>query len=161
MHYTATGKVIPGSALCSVPLADAPAEAELRAMVDGAGGPAYGPAWAADQLKSRERGESVATQTEVEVQGFRIGDLDLACFPGQLFGGWGVDLRAAWPHERLMVINQANDHAGYFPTEAGWERGGYEANSAFMFNSDLPAPMTWEAGKRLVDEAVTMFASMP
>ena len=70
-------------------------------------------------------------------------------------------MRRAWPHERLMIVNQANDHAGYFPTEAGWARGGYEAKSAFMFNSDLPAPMTWEAGERLMAEAGRQFDAMP
>jgi hypothetical protein len=86
--------------------------------------------------------------------------LDLACFPGQLFGGWGIDLRDSWPHDRLMIVNQANDHAGYFPTQVGWERGGYEAKSAFMFNSDLPAPMTWEAGARMLEEARQQFEVM-
>jgi neutral ceramidase len=159
--YTPSGTVGSVSSMCSVPLAEAPNEETLRAMLTDTEGARYGPAWAADQLKSREAGEPAATETEVEVQGFRIGDLDLACFPGQLFGDWGVDLRARWPHERLMIVNQANDHAGYFPTEAGWERGGYEANSAFMFNSDLPAPMTWEAGTRMLEEAKRQISAMP
>ena len=53
-----------------------------------------------------------------------------------------------------MIVNQANDHAGYFPDQLGWEIGGYEVRSAFMFNSDLPAPMTWEAGRQLVETAL-------
>jgi hypothetical protein len=145
----------------SVPLDDPPSDDELREKAGGSDGAGYEGPWAADQLRLRAEGVPIARDARMEVQGFRIGDLGLACFPGQLFGGWGLDLRSRWGHERLMVVNQANDHAGYFPTEVGWERGGYEVRSAFMFNSDLPAPMTWEAGKRLADVAVEMFASMP
>ena len=161
LHYVSSDVVIPSATMCSVPLVEAPGEKALRAMVTDTGGARYAPAWAKAQLAVRAQGVPMATETQVEVQGFRIGHLDLACFPGQLFGGWGLDLRAAWPHDRLMIVNQANDHAGYFPTEAGWERGGYEAESAFMFNSDLPAPMTWEAGSRMLGMARGMFDTMP
>ena len=142
------------SELCAVPLADAPDMKTLREQAKSAGGPGYGAAWAQDQIRMREAGEPVATEIDLEFQGFQIGDLAVTCFPGQMFGTWGLELRSRWPSGQLLIVNQANDHAGYFPSKVGYERGGYEVDSAFMFNSDLPAPMTWEAGQRLVDAAL-------
>ncbi len=143
------------SVLCRVPLDDAPDEETLREEAARTG-TSYEADWAKDQLAARAAGQPVATDAELEMQAFRVGDVVLACFPGQLFGAWGLELRQRWPDERLLIVNQANDHAGYFPSKSGWEAGGYEANSAFKFNSDLPAPMTWTAGERLVEVSLTL-----
>ncbi len=142
------------SELCAVPLAEAPDMVTLREKARDSGGPGYGAAWAQDQIRMREAGEPVQTEVGLEFQGFRIGDLAVTCFPGQMFGTWGLELRSRWPGGKLLIVNQANAHAGYFPSKVGYERGGYEVDSAFMFNSDLPAPMTWEAGQRLVEAAL-------
>ncbi len=154
MAFEAADQLNGQSVLCAVPLDKAPDVERLRLLIEDGEGPSYAAAWAQEQLRLREGGTPVVSDVELEVQGFRIGDLFLACFPGQLFGAWGLELRQRWPDDRLLTINQANDHAGYFPSKAGWDLGGYEANSAFMFNSDLPAPMTWEAGQRLIDTAL-------
>ncbi len=137
-----------------VPLDEIPTGEELKELAETGGG--YEPAWASDQLEMRASGGEIVTEVDLEVQGIRVGDLFLACFPGQLFGSWGIELRERWPNERVMLVNQANAHAGYFPSKIGWDLGGYEVRSAFKFNSDLPAPMTWEAGQKLVDAAVGM-----
>ena len=137
-----------------VPLDEIPSEEELKELAKSGSG--YEPAWASDQLEMRASGEEIVTEVKLEVQGVRVGDLFLACFPGQLFGSWGIELRDRWANERVMLVNQANAHAGYFPSKIGWDLGGYEVRSAFKFNSDLPAPMTWVAGQKLVDAAVEM-----
>ena len=142
------------SELCAVPLAEAPDMATLHEKAGASGGPGYGAAWAQDQIRMREAGEPVQTEVDLEFQGFQIGDLAVVCFPGQMFGTWGLELRSRWRGDKLLIVNQANAHAGYFPSKVGYERGGYEVDSAFMFNSDLPAPMTWEAGQRLVETAL-------
>ncbi|MDP6776411.1 MAG: neutral/alkaline non-lysosomal ceramidase N-terminal domain-containing protein [Candidatus Latescibacteria bacterium] len=142
------------SELIAVPLADAPDLDSLKEKAKDSGGPGYGAAWAQDQIRMREAGDPAQTEIDVEFQGFQIGDLYVICFPGQMFGTWGLELRDRWPGGRLVIVNQANAHAGYFPSRVGYERGGYEVDSAFMFNSDLPAPMTWEAGQKLVDAAL-------
>lgn len=160
MVFGAIDRLSGQSVLCAVPLEKAPDAETLRRLSEGGEGPRYAAAWARDQLRMREAGVPVVSDIELEVQGFHIGDVFLACFSGQLFGAWGLDLRRRWPDDRLLIINQANDHAGYFPSKVGWDLGGYEANSAFMFNSDLPAPMTWEAGQELIHAALG-FVSQP
>lgn len=141
---------------CTCPLDAIPTEDDLKEQAAGSGPGSYQAGWARDQLSMRAAGEAVPASVRLEVQGFRIGDVFLACFPGQLFGSWGLALRRRWPDDRLLIVNQANGHAGYFPSRDAWDTGGYEVRSAFMFNSDLPAPMTWEAGKRLIETALAM-----
>lgn len=141
---------------CTCPLDAIPTEDDLREQAAGSGPGSYQAGWARDQLSMRAAGEAVLTSVRLEVQGFRIGDVFLACFPGQLFGSWGLALRRRWPDDRLLIVNQANGHDGYFPSRDAWDTGGYEVRSAFMFNSDLPAPMTWEAGQRLIETALAM-----
>jgi neutral ceramidase len=154
LAYSEVSGSIAESVRVNVSLDEIPTEDQLKELAKSGGG--YEPAWASDQLEMRASGETIVTEVDLEVQGFRVGDLFLACFPGQLFGSWGIELRERWPNERVMLVNQANAHAGYFPSKTGWDLGGYEVRSAFKFNSDLPAPMTWEAGQKLVDAAVEM-----
>ncbi len=141
---------------CTCPLDAIPTVADLNEQMARSRPDSYQAGWARDQLTMRAAGEAVSTSVQLEVQGFRIGDVFLACFPGQLFGSWGLELRRRWPDDRLLIVNQANAHAGYFPSKEAWDGGGYEVRSAFMFNSDLPAPITWEAGQRLIDTALTL-----
>ena len=141
---------------CTSPLDSIPSRAELREQVAGSRPDSYQAAWARDQLAKRAAGKEIPASVRLEVQGIRVGDVFLACFPGQLFGSWGLALRRRWPDDRLLIVNQANAHAGYFPSREAWDAGGYEVRSAFMFNSDLPAPMTWEAGQRLIETALAM-----
>ncbi len=141
---------------CTCLLDTLPTSADLKEQLAGSRPDSYQAGWARDQLAMRAAGDTVPDRVQLEVQGFRIGDVFLACFPGQLFGSWGLELRRRWPDDRLVIVNQANAHAGYFPSKLGWDGGGYEVRSAFMFNSDLPAPLTWEAGQRLIDTALTL-----
>lgn len=141
---------------CTCLLDTLPTSADLKEQLAGSRPDSYQAGWARDQLAMRAAGDTVPDKVQLEVQGFRIGDVFLACFPGQLFGSWGLELRRRWPDDRLVIVNQANGHAGYFPSKTGWDGGGYEVRSAFMFNSDLPAPLTWEAGQRLIDAALTL-----
>ena len=141
---------------CTSVLDVIPSEAELKEQAARFRSDSYQAGWARDQLAFRAAGDTVPTTVRLEVQGFRIGDVFLACFPGQLFGSWGLEFRRRWPDDQLFIVNQANAHVGYFPSKAAWDEGGYEVRSAFMFNSDLPAPMTWEAGEALIDAALAM-----
>ena len=156
--YDTPERVEAGQIMCRAPLAEVPSRPQLHELADRATGPAYQAMWARDQIQRRVAGEAPAESVELEVQWFRVGGLSIACFPGQMFGGWGVSMRERWAGGPLLIVNQANAHDGYFPTEVGFERGGYEARSAFMFNSDLPASVTWEAGQRMVDAALHALA---
>ena len=142
------GQISVRTALDAIPTMD-----QLRDLAERESGPGYESAWARDQIQLREAGVEPVGHNDLEVQWLRIGNLCIACFPGQLFGAWGIEMRKRFQDAPLLIVNQANGHDGYFPTKTGFERGGYEARSAFMFNSNLPAPMTWEAGERMIDAA--------
>jgi len=143
-----------GSLTCHVPLDRLPTVDELREWASSKKGSWYEREWAQEQVELREAGVEPVAHADVEVQWFRIGALSVACFPGQMFGGWGIDMRKRFGDRPLLIVNQANAHDGYFPTHIGFERGGYEAWSAFKFNSDLPAPMTGAAGEMMIDAAL-------
>lgn len=152
--FEVPGTVEAGQVYCRSALDDLPTLEQLRELAARTSGPTYEAEWARDQIREREAGAGPVDHVELEVQWFRIGSLCIACFPGQMFGAWGIELRERLPGRPLLIVNQANAHDGYFPTQIGFERGGYEARSAFMFNSNLSAPVTWDAGQRMVDAAV-------
>jgi len=156
MTYAEPAAVSGGSTMVQVPLDTPPTLAELREMADAPKGREYEKQWARDWIGVHESRRPIPTTADIEFQWFRIGDLTVVCFPGQVFSSWGLELRRRWMSGPLMIVNQANDHAGYFPDQLGWELGGYEVRSAFMFNSDRPAPMTWEAGKELIETALAL-----
>lgn len=154
IEYVSPEQVACGAVSCKAPLDMPPTMEDLQALAVAPRGAQYEREWAKKCILLRESGWPVADSVDLEVQWFRIGDLTILCFPGQMFASWGLEIRRKWRGGPLMIVNQANDNAGYFPDRLAWELGGYEVRSAFKFNSDLPAPMTWEAGKRLVDAAL-------
>lgn len=64
---------------------------------------------------------------EVDVQGFRIGDLAIVVLPGELFVDLGLRIKARYKSGTTMVVGCANEVLGYIPTEEAMDEGGYEA----------------------------------
>ncbi|MBS7635012.1 neutral/alkaline non-lysosomal ceramidase N-terminal domain-containing protein, partial [Candidatus Bathyarchaeota archaeon] len=63
---------------------------------------------------------------EVDVQGFRIGDLIIIVLPGELFVDLGLRIKAHYKFGPTMVVGCANEVLGYIPTEEAVDEGGYE-----------------------------------
>jgi hypothetical protein len=60
----------------------------------------------------------------LEINGTRM-----FCFPGEPFVELGLELKKRFPGS--WILGLANDHLGYFLTEEGYARGGYERMVSF------------------------------
>jgi len=62
----------------------------------------------------------------VEVMVLRIGSVGVVALPGEVFCETGMAIKRASPAEHTIVVELANDAAGYLPTREAYEQGGYE-----------------------------------
>jgi hypothetical protein len=64
------------------------------------------------------------------VQAFRIGQLAMIGFPGEIFAQTGLDLKKKSGNPNLAVVSCANGYVGYVPPRHEYIRGGYEVVTA-------------------------------
>ena len=76
------------------------------------------------------RGEGRVAGQTTEVQAFRIGDLGIVGIPAEYFVEFGLEIKRESPAKWTFVVELANDCVGYVPTEAAFEQGSYEGDSA-------------------------------
>jgi neutral ceramidase len=62
----------------------------------------------------------------VEVMVLRIGEVGIVALPGEVFCETGLSIKHASPAKHTLVIELANDAAGYLPTREAYGQGGYE-----------------------------------
>ena len=62
----------------------------------------------------------------LEVMVIRIGDLAVVGMPGELFAELGMAIKKGSPAKNTIVVELANDSAGYFPIQEAFSQGGYE-----------------------------------
>jgi len=74
-------------------------------------------------VKMREGQEET---DRVEVMAARIGSVGIVALPGEVFCETGLAIKRASPAGHTVVIELANDAAGYLPTREAYEQGGYE-----------------------------------
>ncbi len=65
----------------------------------------------------------------MEVQAIRIGDVALVGVPGEPFVEGQLQIKLQSPAKRTFVSHMTNGHAGYIPTPAALQRGGYETRT--------------------------------
>ena len=70
--------------------------------------------------------ETFPKTEKVPVQALRIGDVGIACLPGEPFVQLALDIRKSSPLQRQFVLGLSNGHVGYIPTPRAHEQGGYE-----------------------------------
>ncbi len=88
----------------------------------------------------------------VEVQAFRLGpDTAIVTLPGELFVELGLELKDRSPFQHTLVIQLANAHIAYVPTEEAFRQGDYEP-----VNSRL-AP---GGGEAMIDAAAEMLEAL-
>jgi hypothetical protein len=86
------------------------------------------------------------------VQVVRLGPaIALVGIGGELFSSLGQAIRTRSPFATTFVVAYTNGYAGYLPDLPAFERGGYEASSAFT------AP---GAGEQLVAVALELLAEL-
>jgi neutral ceramidase len=66
----------------------------------------------------------------VPIQALRIGDLGIVGLPGEVFVEIGLAIKRLSPFPYTMVIELANDWAGYIPTDTALLEGSYETRLA-------------------------------
>lgn len=81
--------------------------------------------YATEQLILHER-----QQTEIVVQGIRIGDIGIATTPNETYAITGLKIKAASPLRHNMVIELANGGDGYIPPPEQHRFGGYNTWAA-------------------------------
>ncbi len=93
-------------------------------------------------------GDSIA----VDVQAFRLGpDVAVVGLPGEIFVNLGLAITRASPFKTTLIIELANDYAGYVPTRKAFEEGSYET-----VNSRVQPG----GGEALVDAAVRQLKAL-
>jgi neutral ceramidase len=78
--------------------------------------------FARDQIELAQRPQPYSA----EIQVFRIGDVAIVGLPGEFFVEFGLAIKRASPARVTLVVGLANGSAGYVPTAAAFDEGGYE-----------------------------------
>ena len=69
--------------------------------------------------------DSWPDERDLTLQAIRIGDVGITILPNETYSATGHKIRAASKAPMTYTIALANDYAGYLPTEADFELGGY------------------------------------
>jgi ribosomal protein S18 acetylase RimI-like enzyme len=88
------------------------------------------------------------------LQAIVLGDVALACVPGEMFAKLGLEIRRRSPFRHTFVVGLANDEIGYIPDADAYDLGGYQLWTGF--HSVLPRG----AGEGIVDEVVGMLGEL-
>ncbi len=92
-------------------------------------------------------------ETEVVVQGIRVGDIGISAVPTETYAVTGLKIKAASPLERHMVIELANGGDGYIPPPEQHLFGGYNTWAARSAGLEVSAePRLAEAAIELAEE---------
>jgi hypothetical protein len=75
---------------------------------------------------------------EAEVQGLRIGDVNIVANPSELFTTIGLKVREEWSHDDLFMLSYSNGSIGYLPDAHEIERQSYAAIQSPKFTAQFP-----------------------
>jgi neutral ceramidase len=95
--------------------------------------------------------EDAPEETRTWVQALRIGDLALVSAPGELFVELGLEIKRRSPFGQTMVLELANDSAGYLPARRAYEEGAYEPEAS-LFGPGV--------GEQIVEAALGLLAGL-
>jgi hypothetical protein len=95
--------------------------------------------------------EQQAAPDTVEVMALRIGSVGIVALPGEVFAETGLAIKESSPAEHTIVIELANDAAGYLPTREAYEQGGYEVSpGATVYAPGCAERLAESASRQLV-----------
>jgi hypothetical protein len=106
--------------------------------------------YAREQILLHER-----QQTEIVVQGLRIGDIGIATTPCETYAITGLKIKAASPLPHNMVIELANGGDGYIPPMEMYDFGGYNTWAARSAGLEVMAERKITESAVLLLEKVT------
>jgi neutral ceramidase len=93
----------------------------------------YASSW---KISSHLQAINKEKKIHTEVQAFRLGNLTLVVYPGEVLAETALMLKSSFPDQALALITLANDYVGYIPTKKAFLEGGYE--SGLQLNSRVP-----------------------
>lgn len=105
-------------------------------------------------IKKYENWSPHPEEARVPVQCVRIGDMAITGLPGEIFTSVGLEIKRYSPSDATMVVELANDAAGYFPPVEQACRGGY---GEWPFGSRRFCP---EAATIMANAAIEMLHDM-
>ena len=73
-----------------------------------------------------DEGDGSADTVPFELTAIHLGEVGLACLPGEIFAETGLLLQARSPFPRTVVLSLANQSTGYLATRTAFWEGGYE-----------------------------------
>ena len=88
---------------------------------------------------------------DVKLTGLRIGPVALLGIPGEPFTEIGVKIKEAEGWELILPCALTNGKLGYYPTQAAYDEGGYEAKTS-QFKAGVD--------KRIIDTAKALLDEM-
>jgi hypothetical protein len=92
------------------------------------------------------------TQTELELQGFAIGDgIALIAMPGEAFVQIGMAVKRNSPFDHTLFSSYTNDPGGYMPTADAYPLGGYEVERT---------PYSPEAADLVIEESLDLLKEL-
>jgi hypothetical protein len=97
--------------------------AEARAFLGGRTNLA---GWADNQAREQILLAEYPAEVELPVQVFRLGDVAVAAWPGEIFAVSGLRLKAQSPVQPLFNVGLANGWFGYIPPPEQFAYGAYE-----------------------------------
>ena len=113
--------------------------------------------YAREQLILHERQE-----TEIVVQGLRIGDIGIATTPNETYAITGLKIKAHSPLTNTMVIELANGGDGYIPPPEQHLLGGYNTWAARSAGLEVTAePRITEACIQLLEQVASSPRRLP
>ncbi|MBI4219470.1 MAG: hypothetical protein HY682_04940, partial [Chloroflexi bacterium] len=105
--------------------------------------------WPAEEKAIRARGNTVCP---VEINAISIGDdIALSTSPAELFVEFGLEIKRRSPFPRTLVVELANGHCGYVPTERAFEQGGYETHRSVYVSR-----LAKKGGRTIVEKSVEL-----
>ena len=72
-----------------------------------------------------------------EIQTFRIGNVALVAYPGEMFVDYQLTLDQNSPFDKTITLGYNNGCIGYVPTADAYPEGGYEIEQAFKYYGTL------------------------
>ncbi|HUS90290.1 MAG TPA: neutral/alkaline non-lysosomal ceramidase N-terminal domain-containing protein [Phycisphaerae bacterium] len=152
-EFNTRGGWVPEPALLGTMLGEEVAHVLNSIQEPAANGP-INTAFKAVMLPGKSRGQTRQAEeepVEFSLTAGRVGDVAFVGLGGEVFNEVGLAIKAASPFPHTFVITHCNGAAGYLPTEASYDQGGYEVRSS---------PFAPTAAEQVIEEASRMLRTL-
>jgi neutral ceramidase len=92
--------------------------------------------WGPAMAEKVRRGK-LSRQVETELWAVFLGNIGMIAAPGEMYCGFGRELKRRSPFKRTFVLGYTGDYLGYLAPRDVYEKGGWEVEEAYKY---LPGP---------------------